>query len=196
MRGDQSAMSTRFLILRATTGSFFKPKEVIRGPWTDVSSSDSSVIAISCSSADKRRPGAARAPLGPAVFVELLSVDTKVDQCRARITFVFPSKGDLGGLNGVNNLAKRDVERTAIAALRLASKKSDENKGSVTAVTKEIAPDSAPPLKGSEVDRPDGGPLKPLRPSASEIIPDRPTRSGRAINVDPNKDRPPGSNKN
>jgi hypothetical protein len=73
------------------------------------------------------------------------------------------------------------------------------NDGSVTAVTKEIAPDSPPPpppLKGSEVERPDGGPLKPLRPSASEIITDRPTRSGRAINIDPNKDRPPGSNKN
>ena len=196
VRGDQSAMSTRFLILRATTGSFFKPKEVIRGPWTDVSSSDSSVIAISCSSSDKRRPGAARAPLGPAVFVELLSVDSKANQCRARITFIFPSKGDLGGLNGVSNLAKRDVERTAVAALRLASTKSDEKKGSVTAATKEIAPDSPPPLKGGEVERPDGGPLKPLRPSASEIIPDQPTRSGRAINVDPNKDRPPGSNKN
>ena len=103
--GDGGHILADRVSLEARTANIFHPLDVIRGPWTAVSSSSPDSLGLGLSS-NGRKPGSALAPLGPLVVADIISKDSLQPRYNIRLTFIVPTRGSRMALERIQDLAR------------------------------------------------------------------------------------------
>lgn len=179
------------IAFEARNGRFFNPADVVRGPWTQVSSLETNSLGLGMSS-EGRKAGSALCPLGPIVVADVLSRDVVSGRHSVRLTFVVPTRGPIAAYSGILSLVKSSAMRAIGRAVTQASASGAE--GQVRRGAAPIADAGAGRTEDRPLIRPESSPTESNRLSSPAPRPDstRP-QQGPGHDEGPATRRPPGS---